>query len=101
MPSKYQLNNMWGKLTLARGVNESIKLFDGERLTDTEFAVLCLIAHHPDTTIAKIHKHPYFRDLGISTIKRSIGKLTKENLISAKDGLDRRERLLNVIEVEQ
>lgn len=99
MASKYQLNNMWSKLTLARGVKDSIKLYRDKQLSDTEFAVLCLIAHHPDTTIAKIDNHPYFKDLGVSTIKRAVGTLTKENLISTSEGKeDRRERLLNIVE---
>jgi len=101
--SKYLLNKTWSKLTTARAINENIRLMDGQRLTDTEFAVLCLIAHHPNTTTAKIVNHPYFDDISLSTIKRSVQRLTKEKLINTaipNDG-DKRERLLNVVEVEQ
>ena len=98
--NEYLLNKTWSKITTARAVNENIRLTSGVRLTDTEFAMLCLIAHHPSITIAKIINHPYFNDLGISTVKRGILRLTKENLIkSTPSENDKRENLITINEV--
>lgn len=94
--NKYELNKTWHKLTLARAVQDSLTV----NTSDTTFAVLCLIAHHPDTTIAKVVNHPYFYNVSLSTIKRSITTLLDNNLVSAKGGEnDKRERLLNIIKV--
>jgi Fe2+ or Zn2+ uptake regulation protein len=43
--------------------------------------------------------HPYFKGVSLSTIKRAVLLLTKETLIQATEGSDRRERYLSVVEV--
>jgi len=96
----YQLKKTWHKLTLARELNERLKLSKGDRLADKEFAVLCLIAHHPRITITGIVNHPYFRDTSLSSIKRFVLTLLREQLIRADGGdNDKRERVLTVVEV--
>jgi len=99
MVNSYELSKAFKKLVLTRDVNERIKLSDGSMLNDKEFAILGLIAYKPDITTAEINIHPYFANLSISTIKRFIDHLLNENLISATHGsVDKRERLLNVVE---
>jgi DNA-binding MarR family transcriptional regulator len=97
MLNNYELQKTWHKLTMTRELNERIKLNKGIRLTDNNFAILCLIAHHPAITIQGINKHPYFRDLSLSTVKRHIRTLLDEELVIATIGdNDKRERVLTI-----
>ena len=98
MLNNYELQKTWHKLTMTGELNERINLNKGMRLTDNNFAILCLIAHHPAITINGISKHPYFRDLSLSTVKRHVTTLLDEALVVATIGDDKRERTLTVVE---
>jgi len=43
--------------------------------------------------------HPFFKGVSLSTLKRAVILLTKETLIQAQEGDDRRERYLSVVGV--
>ncbi len=70
MIDKTELKHGWHKLTVLQDVKDRLPLFRGHRLSSTEFAVLCLVAHQDGVaTITSIIKHPYFVDVSLSTIK--------------------------------
>tara|TARA_R110000823_G_scaffold2934_3_gene11659 strand:+ start:1302 stop:1616 length:315 start_codon:yes stop_codon:yes gene_type:complete len=97
MASKYELTKAWYKLTAVREINERINLNKGACLDDTVFSVLALIAHHEGITIQGIVKHPYFKNISLSTIKRAILTLIDESLIvSTSSEKDKRENLLSI-----
>jgi DNA-binding MarR family transcriptional regulator len=97
MINKYELKNVWHKLTTARDVNERLPVT--VQLHDTVFSVLALIAHHDNITIHGITIHPYFRDTSLSTVKRCVTTLLESGLIKATvSETDKRERLLTVVE---
>lgn len=99
--SLYQLKKTWSKLTIARAIKNDVRLVDGDILNSPAFEVLCLIAFAPNITLAGIKNHPYFNDKSLSHIKRCVGKLLSERLITATSSEeDLRERLLNVVEYE-
>ncbi len=99
--NRYELKKTWQNTTLIRAKQESIRLINGGVLSDVEFDIYCLIGFKPNATITSIVNHPYFKDLSLSTIKRSVGTLICENLIEASVGAsDKRERFLNVVEGE-
>lgn len=97
--TKEKLKTSWHKLTTLRLIQEH---FSGDELmTPTEFGMLCFIAHQDGrATLTMLINHPYFKNVSISTMKRTAISLTKRGLITSVDGSnDRRERLLSVVEV--
>ena len=99
--NRYQLKKTWSKLTIARAVKNEVRLTNGGVLSDSVFEVLCLIAFAPNVTLAQINTHPYFNDKSLSHVKRCVGTLINEGLVTATTSEeDLRERLLNVVEYE-
>ena len=93
-----ELKKGWSKVTILREIKGRTEDFSQTELSETEFDVLCFIAHQNGTaTITAMTTHPYFKGVSLSTIKRAVLLLTKETLIQATEGDDRRERYLSVI----
>ncbi len=95
-----ELKKGWAKVTILRDLKDRTEEVSQTELSETEFDVLCFIAHQNGTaTITAMTTHPYFKGVSLSTIKRAVLLLTKETLIQATEGSDRRERYLSVVEV--
>jgi DNA-binding MarR family transcriptional regulator len=95
-----ELKKGWAKVTILRDLKDRTEEVSQTELSETEFDVLCFIAHQNGTaTITAMVTHPYFKGVSLSTIKRAVLLLTKETLIQATEGSDRRERYLSVVEV--
>jgi DNA-binding MarR family transcriptional regulator len=95
-----ELKKGWAKVTILRDLKDRTEEVSQTELSETEFDVLCFIAHQNGTaTITAMVTHPYFKGVSLSTIKRAVLLLTKETLIQATEGSDRRERYLSVLEV--
>ena len=102
MISTYEIGKQWNKLLTARGISESLPTYDNKPITDTEFAVLCHIAHQGNkANITSIVNHPYFAVTSLSTVKRAVSRLITEGLVRGADvSNDKRERMLEVVEFE-
>ena len=95
-----ELHKGWNKVTILREVKDRTERFSHTELSGTEFDVLCFIAHQNGTaTITAMVTHPFFKGVSLSTLKRAVILLTKETLIQAQEGDDRRERYLSVVGV--
>ena len=95
-----ELHKGWNKVTILREVKDRTERFSHTELSGTEFDVLCFIAHQNGTaTITAMTTHPFFKGVSLSTLKRAVILLTKETLIQAQEGDDRRERYLSVVGV--
>ena len=93
-----ELKKGWAKVTILRDLKDRTEEVSQTELSETEFDVLCFIAHQNGTaTITAMVTHPYFKGVSLSTIKRAVLLLTKETLIQATEGDDRRERYLSVV----
>ncbi len=93
-----ELRKGWAKVTILRDLKDRTEEVSQTELSETEFDVLCFIAHQNGTaTITAMTTHPYFKGVSLSTIKRAVLLLTKETLIQATEGDDRRERYLSVV----
>jgi|TARA_A200000159_G_scaffold113114_1_gene106176 DNA-binding MarR family transcriptional regulator len=93
-----ELKKGWAKVTILRDLKDRTEEVSQTELSETEFDVLCFIAHQNGTaTITAMTTHPYFKGVSLSTIKRAVLLLTKETLIQATEGDDRRERYLSVV----
>jgi len=92
-----ELKTGWLKITLVRELKDRFASVS-EHISVNEFDVLCFIAHQTgNVTITGILGHPYFKDISISTVNRTVKMLTLKGLIIASDNsCDRRERLLMV-----
>ena len=100
MKSIDELKKGWSKVTILRDVKDRTEKFSQTDLSETEFDVLCFIAHQNGTaTITAMVTHPFFKGVSLSTLKRAVILLTKETLIQAQEGDDRRERYLSVVGV--
>ena len=65
------------------------------QLSEVEKSVLEFIMHTKDTNITAITKDQYFAKYSLSTIKRAVGILLSEDIISAKQSnADRRAMIL-------
>ncbi len=58
--------------------------------------VLSFIGSENGVTVAEIHVNPYFRTIGLSTIKRFVARLLDADLIKKEVGEDLRERILKI-----
>ncbi len=64
-------------------------------LSEVEKSVLAFIAHTKDANITKITKDQYFRKYSLSTIKRAVGALINEGIVSSTQSeKDKREMIL-------
>ena len=92
-----ELHKGWNKVTILRDVKDRTERFSHTKLSETEFDVLCFIAHqNGKATITSMVRHPYFIEVSMSTIKRAVLLLTKAWLVASAEGDDRRERYLSV-----
>lgn len=67
-----------------------------DQLSDIEKAVLEFVINKKDANITSITKNQYFSKYSLSTIKRAVGVLLANELISAKQSLsDRRAMILS------
>jgi DNA-binding MarR family transcriptional regulator len=92
-----ELTKGWAKVTILRDVKDRTERFSHTELSETEFDVLCFIAHqNGNATITSMVGHPFFKGVSMSTIKRAVLLLTKAWLVASAEGDDRRERYLSV-----
>lgn len=67
-----------------------------DKLSEVEKSVLEFIMHTKDANITAITKDQYFAKYSLSTIKRAVGVLLTENIISAnQSSADRRAMILS------
>jgi len=67
-----------------------------DQLSDIEKAVLEFVINKKDANITSITKNQYFSKYSLSTIKRAVGVLLANELISSKQSLsDRRAMILS------
>ncbi|MEO1939389.1 hypothetical protein [Candidatus Thioglobus sp.] len=67
-----------------------------DKLSEVERAVLEFVIHTKDANITAITKHQYFLKYSLSTIKRAVGTLLAEKMISAnQSSADKRSMLLS------
>lgn len=66
-----------------------------DQLSEVEKAVLEFIMHQKDATITAITKNQYFSKYSLSTIKRAVGVLLSNDIITAtQSSVDRRAMIL-------
>ncbi len=67
-----------------------------DKLSEVEKAVLEFVMQSKDANITQITKDQYFAKYSLSTIKRAVGVLLTENIISATQStLDKRAMVLS------
>jgi len=76
-------------------LRESLDTYERElgidQLSEVEKAVLEFVMHKKDATITAITKNQYFTKYSLSTIKRAVGVLLSNDIISAnQSNADRR-----------
>lgn len=100
MVNPYEISKQWNKILTIREIKDTTPTGDDASLTDTEFAVLCHIAHQKGSAnITSILNHPYFAVMSLSTVKRSVLRLIGAGLIRSESAsFDKRERMLTVVE---
>jgi len=88
------LNYMWRKRVLIQ--EDTDKFLNGLDLSKTTTDIYFYIAAHK-ANITNIFIHPYFKNVSISTIKRSILELRQKNLINVfTDNDDKRIKWFNI-----
>jgi hypothetical protein len=66
-----------------------------DQLSEVEKSVLEFVMHSKDVNIAKITKDQYFTKYSLSTIKRAVGVLLTEDIITAtQSNVDKRAMVL-------
>ncbi|SFV77114.1 hypothetical protein MNB_SUP05-4-161 [hydrothermal vent metagenome] len=66
-----------------------------DQLSEVEKSVLEFVMHSKDANITKITKDQYFAKYSLSTIKRAVGVLLTENIITAtQSNVDKRAMVL-------
>ena len=66
-----------------------------DKLSEVEKAVLEFVMHSEDANITRITKDEYFFKYSLSTIKRAVGVLLSENIITAtQSSVDKRSMIL-------
>ena len=66
-----------------------------DQLSEVEKSVLEFVMHSKDANITKITKDQYFAKYSLSTIKRAVGVLITENIITATQSrVDKRAMIL-------
>ena len=81
------------------GLRESLDNYERElgfdQLSEVEKSVLEFIMHQKDATITAITKNQYFAKYSLSTIKRAVGVLLSNDIITATQStVDRRAMIL-------
>jgi len=80
-------------------LRESLDTYERElgfdQLSEVEKAVLEFVMHQKDATITAVTKNQYFAKYSLSTIKRAVGVLLSNDIISAtQSNVDRRAMIL-------
>ncbi len=66
-----------------------------DQLSEVEKSVLAFVVHSKDANITKITKDQYFTKYSLSTIKRAVGVLITENILTAtQSNVDKRAMVL-------
>ncbi|HIM58521.1 MAG TPA: hypothetical protein EYJ00_04260 [Gammaproteobacteria bacterium] len=81
-------------------LRESLATYEQElgldQLSEVEKSVLALIVHQKNANITAIIKHQYFAKYSLSTIKRAVGVLLSNAMISATQSkVDKRSMILS------
>ncbi|MCH9745730.1 MAG: hypothetical protein K0U04_03250 [Proteobacteria bacterium] len=67
-----------------------------DKLSEVEKAVLEFVMHSEDANITRITKDAYFSKYSLSTIKRAVGVLLSEKIITAtQSSVDKRSMILS------
>ena len=67
-----------------------------DKLSEVEKAVLEFVMHSEDVNITRITKDAYFSKYSLSTIKRAVGVLLSEKIITAtQSSVDKRSMILS------
>jgi DNA-binding MarR family transcriptional regulator len=67
-----------------------------DKLSEVEKAVLEFVMHSEDANITRITKDEYFSKYSLSTIKRAVGVLLSEKIITAtQSSVDKRSMILS------
>ncbi len=82
------------------GIRRSLDIYEREmgfdRLSEVEKSVLEFIMHTENANITAITKDQYFAKYSLSTIKRAVGVLLSESIISAnQSSADKRAMILS------
>jgi len=95
-----ELSKKWNQILIIRELKDDLSTYESKSLSDTEFAMLCHIAHqNGNANITSIAKHPYFAVTSLSTVKRAVVRLMSEGLIRTNNtSPDRRENMLEVVD---
>lgn len=88
-----------GTLSKLFELRESLDSYERElgfdQLSEVEKSVLEFVMHQRDSTITAITKNQYFSKYSLSTVKRAVGFLLANNIISAnQSNVDRRAMIL-------
>jgi len=95
--NKAQSKVLWKHLVTIKGLQKAISSNHNKKLSDFDIVMLIFIGSHNRIAITKIVKHKHFKQYGFSTIKRSVSRLIKLNLVNQGEWkLDERKKLLSV-----
>ena len=95
--NKAQSKLLWTHLSIAKVIQKTINTKHNTNLLDIDMDMLIFIGSHNRIAITRIVKHKYFKQYGLSTIKRSVHRLIKLNLVEQGQWkLDERKKLLSV-----
>jgi hypothetical protein len=95
--NKAQSKLLWTHLSIAKVIQKTINIKHNTKLLDIDMAILIFIGSHNRIAITRIVKHKYFKQYGLSTIKRSVGRLISLNIVEQGEWkLDERKKLLSV-----
>lgn len=95
--NKSQTKFLWQHLSIIKEFQKETSHTNNTKLLDIDVIVMIFIGSHNRIAITRILKHKYFSQYGESTIKRSVHRLIKLNLVEQSHWkLDDRKKLLNV-----
>jgi len=90
------MNTLNKLFELRKSLDEYEREMGFDKLSEVEKSVLEFIMHTKDANITAITKDQYFAKYSLSTIKRAVGVLLTENIISANQSSeDRRAMILS------
>jgi len=90
------MNTLNKLFELRKSLDEYEREMGFDKLSEVEKSVLEFIMHTKDANITAITKDQYFAKYSLSTIKRAVGVLLTENIISAnQSNEDRRAMILS------
>ena len=73
---------------LRKALDEYEQELGMSHLSEVEKAVLSYITHNTTSTITAIKSDPYFEKYSLSTIKRAVGALLTQEIISSEQSID-------------